>query len=78
MAMEHFDYSPFPCPQYVNTHNCRIWATKNTIAHEPVPLPSAKVSVWFAITTSFKVQPFFFKVVGPVGSLILPSMVNAM
>ncbi|GBL82436.1 hypothetical protein AVEN_252573-1 [Araneus ventricosus] len=30
---------------YVNTQNCRIWATENPFGHQPVPLHSEKVSM---------------------------------
>ncbi|GBO01225.1 hypothetical protein AVEN_35484-1 [Araneus ventricosus] len=49
-----------------NTQNCRIWATENPFGRQPVPLHSEKVTVWYGLTASFIVAPFFFKEVGPV------------
>ncbi|GBM49278.1 hypothetical protein AVEN_137352-1 [Araneus ventricosus] len=50
---------------YVNTQNCRIWATENLFGRQPVPLHSGKVAVWCGYTASFIEELFLFEETGP-------------
>jgi hypothetical protein len=61
------DEAHFHLQGYVNTQNCRIWATENPHANHPVPLHSAKVTVWCGFTASFILGPYFFEERGPAG-----------
>ena len=45
----------------VNTHNCRIWDTKNSRTFQEIPPHSPKVSVWYGFTATFIIGPFFFE-----------------
>ncbi|KFM59960.1 hypothetical protein X975_14870, partial [Stegodyphus mimosarum] len=55
------DETYFHLTGYVNTQNCRIWATKNLLATHPVPLHPEEVTVWYGFTASFILQPYFFE-----------------
>lgn len=61
------DEAHFHLTGYVNTQNCRIWATENPLATNPVPLHPAKVTVWCGFTASFIIGPYFFEETGALG-----------
>lgn len=61
------DEAHFHLTGYVNTQNCRIWATENPRATNPVPLHPAKVTVWCGFTASFMIGPYFFEETGALG-----------
>lgn len=61
------DEAHFHLTGYVNTQNCRIWATENPHANHPVPLHPTKVTVWCGFTASFIIGPYFFEETGASG-----------
>ncbi|GBN58893.1 hypothetical protein AVEN_84747-1 [Araneus ventricosus] len=58
------DKAHFHLTGYVNTQNCRIWATENPLETQLVPLRPAKVTVWCGFTASFIMGPYFFEETG--------------
>ncbi|GBL94545.1 hypothetical protein AVEN_235631-1 [Araneus ventricosus] len=61
------DEGHFHLTGYVNTQNCRIWATENPLETQPVPLHPAKVNVWCGFTASYIIGPYCFKETGALG-----------
>ncbi|GBN75379.1 hypothetical protein AVEN_8064-1 [Araneus ventricosus] len=61
------DDALFHLTGYVNTQNCRIWATENPQETQPVPLYPAKGTVWCGFTASFIIGPYFFEETGALG-----------
>ena len=59
----------FHLTEYVNTQNCRIWATENLLETQPVPLNPAMVTVCCGITASFIIGPYFFEETGALHSV---------
>lgn len=55
------DEAYFTLDGCVNTHNCVIWAFENPHRTLSKSLHSPKLCVWFGFTSSFKLQPFFFR-----------------
>lgn len=62
------DESRFHLQCYANSHNRRIWETKN--AFKLVPVLSATITVWHVIATSFMLRQIRdFEQIGPANSV---------
>ena len=44
----------------ISRHHCRIWTTSKPSHYLTKPLHPQKTCVWFAFSSKFKLQPFFF------------------
>ena len=51
----------------INAKNCVHWGEMNPHAMAPVPLFDAKVTMWYSITATFFLGPFFFAETIPTG-----------
>ena len=49
---------------YVDTQNCQIWDTENSLETQPVPLHPSKITVWCGFTASFIKGSYFFEKTG--------------
>jgi len=54
------DEAHFHLDGYVNKQNCQFWAAQNLRELHQRPLHTAKVSVWYGISTVGIVGPYFF------------------
>lgn len=55
------DEAHFHLSGYVNTQNCRIWATENPRVIQEVPLHSTRATVWCGFWSGGVIGPFFFE-----------------
>ncbi|GBN87981.1 hypothetical protein AVEN_141208-1 [Araneus ventricosus] len=54
------DEAHFCLNWHVNTHNCRIWAAKNSHTIQEQPLHPDEVTLWCGFTATFIIGPYFF------------------
>ena len=58
------DEALFRLTGYINTQNCRIWATENPLETQPAPLHPTKVTVRCEFMASFIIDSYFFEEMG--------------
>lgn len=70
MAMENSvdRRSPSPSDRICQFPNLSLWTTENPLANWPVPLHSAKVTVWHKFAASFTIGLYFFEGTGAFNS----------